>query len=164
MLGGFSVIIITAIGALSGCAPSSSGSRHTLYDDIDGLAADSSSIVVGTVSEQTAVDDGAVSSVEVTNAPTNPQLGGNLAERGNSIAVGDTVEVRQVAAPFLEVGTEYLLFLTPSMLEGDAATQFYVTGADAGIYIRDGDEFRRVAVNSGDTLPSIISIAGNDAE
>lgn len=49
--------------------------------------------------------------------------------------------------------------VSPRMLAGDAATQFCVTGATAGLYARDGDEFRRVKTDTGDTLPETITTA-----
>lgn len=128
ILAGFFALGIAVVGSLAGCSQSSSGSRHTLYDSIDLLAADSSSIVVGTVTAQSAEGDATISSVDVTNAPTNPQLGANLADPTAPAAVGETVEVRQDGAPALEVGQEYLLFLTPTMLPAETATLYFVTG------------------------------------
>ncbi|KAF2415463.1 hypothetical protein B2K11_19945 [Microbacterium sp. B35-30] len=115
---------------------------------------------MGTVSAQSTEGDETISSVKVTNAPTNPQLGANLADRPEPAAVGDTVEVRQELSPTLELGEEYFLFLTPTMLPGEAATQYFVTGAVAGLYLRHDDEFRRVVPGSGDTLPDTISATG----
>lgn len=158
------VVCIAAIAPLTGCVQSSSVSRHALYDGIDGLAADSSSIVVGTVSEQHEQDGATISSLNVSNAPANPQLGNNLTERVDPAAVGDIVEVRQDTTPHLEVGTEYLLFLTPSMLPGAAGTQLSITGAVAGLYVRSGDDYKRVVNDSGDTLPDTITTIGNEAE
>ncbi|MGW9586554.1 hypothetical protein [Microbacterium sp. NPDC055455] len=157
--GVFAVGIVVA-GLLAGCSQTSSGSRHTLYDSVESLAADSSSIVVGTVSTQTTEGDATISSVEVTNAPTNPQLGAALVDRPEPAAVGDTVEVRQDLPPVLGLGEEYLLFLTPTMLPGEAGGQYFVTGAVAGLYIRQDDEFRRVVPDSGDTLPDTITAVG----
>ncbi len=154
--------LAVGIAVLAGCSQSSSGSRHTLYDSIDELAADSSSIVVGTVTDQSTQDGATVSSVEVANAPTNPQIGGNLADRGDPAEVGETVEVRQDSPPFLETGAQYLLFLTPTMLSGAPATQLFITGAGAGAYVRDGDEFHRVIVDSGDNLPDTITATGDE--
>ncbi|WP_274646430.1 hypothetical protein [Microbacterium sp. C7(2022)] len=152
------------IALATGCTQTSSGSRATLYESIDALAADSAAIVVGTVSGQTDDGDTTISTIEVINAPDNPTLGQNLTQQNSPVSVGDTVEVRQMTAPLLTVDDEYLLFLTPTELSGDAADQYFVTGADAGIYVRDGDEFRRVATDSGDTLPDVISIAGTASE
>ena len=158
------VIVATVPAALTGCASaSSSGSRAVLYDSIDALAADSSAIVVGTVSEQQTDGDTTISSIEVENAPTNPQLGANVEDETETVvAVGDVVVVRQDSAPMLTPGDQYMLFLTPSMLEGDAASQYFITGAEAGLYVRDGEEFRRVVGDSGDELPETISVTGDE--
>jgi len=159
---GYFALLIAVVSVLAaGCSQSSSGSRHTLYDSVESLAADSSSIVVGTVSAQSTEGDVTISSVEVGNAPTNPQLAANLPDRTEPAAVGETVAVRQDdSSPALELGKEYLLFLTPTMLSGDAATQYFVTGAVAGLYVRQDDEFRRVVRDSGDTLPDTIAAVG----
>jgi len=156
-------VCIAVVGVLSGCSQSSSGSRHSLYESIAALAADSSSIVIGTVMAQSMQDGATVSSVEVTNAPANPQLGANLAEDVDPAPVGATVEVRQDAPPFLEAQEQYLLFLTPTGLSGSQATQFFITGSVAGLYVRDGQEFRRVVDDSGDTLPDTIATAGDES-
>jgi len=166
--------LITAalICALTGCSASSSGSRANLYESIDDLARDSTAIVVGTVTGQREDDDVIISMFEVSNAPSNPQLGANVESADSPVVAGDTVEVRQMdsgaasspAAPLLTSDKEYLLFLTPSMLAGDPATQFYVTGAEAGLYARDGDEFRRVMTDTGDTLPETITTSGDEPE
>ena len=156
---GLALISCVALLTLTACASSSSGSRHALYESIDELAADSSVVVVGTAGAQHADGSTTVSSVEVTNVPANPQLGANLEAGTSSVSVGEVVAVRQEGDSVLSSGEEYLLFLTSSMLPGDAAAQYFVTGAVAGIYQRDGDVFRRVELDSGDQLPETITIA-----
>ena len=159
-IGGWTLALVT-VAALTACANASSGSRAELYETIDELAADSSVIVGGTVTGQFRDGSTTVSTVEVAHAPANPQLGANVDGDHAAVEVGDVVEVREDAAPLLAQGDEYLLFLTPTMLPDEAASQFFVTGAVAGIYRRDGDEFRRVALDSGDTLPETITVAGS---
>ncbi|MCW3491764.1 hypothetical protein [Microbacterium sp. SSM24] len=153
-------LVLAAACALSGCTGGSSGSRHTLYDSIDALAADSSAIVVGEVARQRTEGETTISSVVVGSAPTNPQLGAEVDGGASAIESGDVVDVRQTTSPYLEVGGRYALFLTPTMLEGDAASQFYVTGAEAGIYACEADSCHRVALDSGDDLPETIELAG----
>lgn len=157
-------IVTAALGlivALTACTGGSSGSRHTLYDGIDELAADSSAIVVGSVSAQRTEGDQTVSSIVVEGSSTNPHLAENLDGGPSTIEPDDVIDVRQMSSdPLLTPGAEYALFLTPTMLPGDAASQYFVTGAVAGIYVRDGDTFHRVAVDSGDTLPETIEVAG----
>lgn len=158
---GFLAALVASAGILAACSEAGSGSRHTLYDSIESLAADSSSIVVGDVTAQSVEGDVTISSVAVTNAPANPRLGSDLADAPEPAAVGETVEVRQEGSPTLEVGGEYLLFLTPTMLPGEAAAQFFVTGAVAGLYVREDDGFRRVVPDSGDDLPATITATGD---
>ncbi|WP_345800856.1 hypothetical protein AAIB33_15495 [Microbacterium sp. AZCO] len=157
-------LVAVLLVALAGCTQSSSGSRATLYDGIDALAADSSAIVIGTVTAQHTEDDATVSTVEVDNAPSNPQLAAHLDDPGTPVAVGDAIDVREIGDPLLTVGEEYLLFVTPTMLTGPAASDYYVTGAHAGVYIRDGEVMRRVVTDTGDDLPETISIAGGTEE
>jgi hypothetical protein len=150
-----------AVGAvLVGCSQASSGSRATLYNSLDSLAADSSVLVVGNVLTQSVEGDTTVSSVEVVNTPTNPQVGAKLGDPPMPVAVGETVVVRQDAGPVLQRSEEYLLFLTPTMLPGDAARQYFITGAVAGLYVRHGDEFIRGVTDSGDDLPATIAVSG----
>lgn len=150
-------VVVTCM--LTACAGGVSGSRATLYDSIDALAADSSAIVVGAVALQRTEGDYTISSFVVESSPTNPQLGANLEDGAQAIEPGDVVEVRQMTDPRLVRGGRYALFLTETGLPGDAAGQYYVTGAVAGIYVRDGDGFRRVVPDSGDTLPETIQLA-----
>ena len=79
---------------------------------------------------------------------------------------GSTVIVRQTgsssqapAVPLLKVGEQYLLYLTPSGLDGEQAEQFYVTGANAGIYAEtsSGDEYRQVQRQEGEDLPLTVT-------
>lgn len=162
------IALVAVIVAIAGCStggtsdPASAGSRAALYDSIDDLAADSTAIVGGTVTEQSTQGDTTVSVILVGTAPSSPQLGANLSVPLSDIRVGDTVQVRQdpSSRPLLEIGEEYFLWLTPSALPGAAASQFFITGSNAGIYVRDGDVARRVAPDSGDTLPATITIAG----
>lgn len=151
--------VLAAVCALTACTGGSSGSRHKLYDSIDALAADSSAIVLGEVVRQRTEGDATLSSVVVESAPTNPQLGAEVEGGASAIEPGDVVEVRQMAAPYLVSGGQYALFLTPTMLEGALASQYYITGAEAGIYAREGDSLHRVALDSGDDLPETIELA-----
>ena len=156
--------------ALTGCVSSSSGSRAALYESLDDLARDSTAIVVGTVTGERQDDDAIIATVQIAHTPTNPQLGAEVDADGPPFVVGDVVDVRQMGdsesssggAPLLQAGQEYLLFLTPTMLAGDAADQYYVTGAEAGLYVRENDVFRRVVLDTGDTLPATIATTGEE--
>ena len=92
------------------------------------------------------------------------------------IRPGDTITVRQMGgadtsapAEFLTEGEQYILFLHPTMLEGPAADDYYVTGVTAGIYVAANTEASRGNLNAGfdhydtryedegDNLPPILS-------
>ncbi|MEV7693771.1 hypothetical protein AB0N73_10630 [Microbacterium sp. NPDC089189] len=159
-------VLVSLALLASGCASGSSvddasGSRAVLYDSIEGLASDSTAIVIGTVTEQRTDGDATISTIEVSNAPWSPGLG-STAPEAELVVVGDLVDVRQDPAsrPLLEVGTEYALWLTPTMLPDDAASQFFITGSNAGMYVVDGDIARRGATDTGDDLPDTIAIEG----
>lgn len=152
-------LALLVASSLAGCATSSSGSRHTLYDSNDALVADSSDVVVGTVQSTGTDGDATVATLEVENTPDNPSLGSNIDADVRTVEVGDVIGVRQQTDEKLSAGAQYLLYLTPTMLSGDAADQYYITGAVAGMYVRDGDVFRRVVPDSGDTLSETISIS-----
>jgi hypothetical protein len=146
------------------------GSRHTLYGSLAALADDSVEIVAGTVVAQREVTDlgptapATVSTVRVTT----------VAKAADGIAAGGAVEVRQIGtavqpgpAAMLQAGSTYLLYLRPSRLPGDAATQWFVTGGAAGIFgapdaAADGatgapPTFMRLDHEQGDVLPDRVS-------
>ena len=157
-------------------------SRVTLYDSLSEMSDASDLIVVGTVSSQEVVrditeeDDFTVSSFNVTRVV-----------KGADAKAGDVVEVRQIGSVDQQTGVEmlnadqvYLLYLTPSGLSGDLASQYYVTGAEAGIYEAtsggssnqsvlkstsqadsekaDKVSFGRVELDTGDTLPATVTL------
>ncbi|XYX65549.1 hypothetical protein ACAD35_02371 [Clavibacter nebraskensis] len=153
------------------------GSRHTLYGSLAALAEDSVEIVSGTVIAQRDVTDlgpstpFTVSTVRVTTVAKDD---------GGDLAAGSTVDVRQIGtaaqsgpAPMLQAGSAYLLYLRPTRLPGDAATQSYVTGGGAGIFAAaddrapttgadpdaeaDAPAFTRVDHEEGDDLPERVS-------
>jgi len=155
-------------------------SRSTLYTSVEDLSADSTLVVVGRVTDRTtsgsAEAAGAdtvhtVSTFEVTEA--TPAAGREDADT-DVPAAGSTIEVRQLGstvvdqlpAPILEVGQDYLLFLTPTGLSGGAASQFHITGGTAGYYRSTagptgdradaGATFGKVG-DEGDTLPATLT-------
>lgn len=155
-------------------------SRSTLYISVEDLSADSTLVVVGRVTDRTtsgsAEAAGAdpvhtVSTIEVTEA--TPAAGREDADT-DVPAAGSTIEVRQLGstdvdqlpAPILEVGQDYLLFLTPTGLSGGAASQFHITGGTAGYYRSTagptgdradaGATFGKVG-DEGDTLPATLT-------
>jgi hypothetical protein len=172
--------LISASLLVTGCAAttSSEGSRATLYADATALAGDSSAVVEVVVESQESVQEElayTLSTVTVI-ASVAPQ---GLAANSNgvsTIAPEEELVIRQLGpsdqssdqVPILETGERYLLFLTPTMLDGDAASQYYVTGASAGIYQAAGAEdgenvsYARVDADSGDTLPATLTTAELD--
>lgn len=158
-----------ALMALAACAPTQSsaahGSRVKWYASTAALAKDSVAIVAGTVSAQRVASD-----VD----PTTPFTISTVEVDGGSkgLKPGSVVEVRQLGsaatagpAPLLEVGHRYLLFLTPSGLDGSLSSQYYVTGGDAGIYTgsagtgRGMGTFAKVQQEDEDTLPSTLTLS-----
>jgi hypothetical protein len=165
-------ILACAALILASCATSSiDGSRHQLYDSVDALSSDSSAIVVGSVGTQEIVDADipfTVSTLTIERTFSTPTLGGNLDGAVEPLSPGMTIKVRQIGstdigsipAPILSSGGTYLLFLTPTMLPSDrSGTDFYITGGSAGMYASDGPNFARVDPDSGDSLPSKLTLS-----
>lgn len=152
-------------------------SRHTLYSDVSVLSGDSEAIVDVVVKSQEVVQEEnpyTLSTVTVI-APLRPKGLASNREAAAEVTPEEQIVIRQmgsvdeeeVPAPLLEVGHRYLLFITSTKLEGDAASQFYVTGVSAGIYrtessagARGGDvTYTRVDRDSGDDLPPTLAAA-----
>lgn len=155
----------------------SQDSRVRLYGSLDDMVRDSALIVSGTVTAHVpATDDlsddydhSAITrskvAVDAVYSPgglgdtMEPEVSAQL----RSVAVGDTVAVRQfgavdavsTAGPILTQGARYLLFLTPTMLPGAAADDFFTVGSSAGVYRFDGASFVRVT-DDGDTVPATL--------
>lgn len=155
---GLAAAVLALLVGTTGCSSQSSGSRHELFDSLEAIEAASTLIVVGEVTDQAMDDDVTVSTVVVEDSFLPAALATAL-----DIAPSpptDTVQVRttrpaSASSPILSAGAAYLLFLTPSMLPGDEADQFFVTGADAGIYAADGDAFVHGPFD-GDVLPETL--------
>lgn len=161
----------------TGCTQTgSTASRSKLYDHLDGLSGDSTLVAVVDVVDQY-VDErledmpSTVSRVRVAERFT-PKLLASTAEaevreRAGLLAEGEMdLNVRQLGdgrmvetpAPILKPGTRYLLFLTPTMLEGDSGTDMYITGGSAGLYTVGSDgTFTHVESDDGDKLPDTLS-------
>lgn len=68
----------------------------------------------------------------------------------------------------LHKGEVYLLYLTPSGLDGELAEQYYVTGANAGIYVSvrkdvevakdERATFVQYSPQEGESLPSEVRL------
>ncbi|MGH3689582.1 MAG: hypothetical protein ACRDT7_05450 [Microbacterium sp.] len=158
-------------------ATSIDGSRHTLYSEVSALSADSEAIVDVVVESQDVVQEEipyTLSTVTVI-APLHPKGLAINKDVSAEVSPEEQIVIRQmgsvdeekVPAPLLEVGNRYLLFITSTKLEGDAASQFYITGVSAGIYqtesstdARGGDvTYAHVDQDSGDNLPPTLTAA-----
>ncbi|MBF4609404.1 hypothetical protein [Curtobacterium sp. VKM Ac-1393] len=132
------VLAAASIAALAGCVSSSShGSRVEFYSSTADLSDASTLVVSGTVTEQHVAQDiegsgdFTLSTLHVADAPKD----------ADGVDAGSDIVVRQLGstanpgpAAFLEDGGTYLLYLTASGLDGDLASQYYVTGGEAGLY------------------------------
>lgn len=147
------------------------GSRVRIYSSAAEMASDSVAVVVGTVADTDTVDDiDATTDFTVSNFNVNKVLKGDLAE-GSSITVRQLGSEEQMApATLLEPGTTYLLYLTASGLGGNLASQYYVTGGNAGLYsaastaakARSADastsqQFTQLDPEEGEDLPQSIT-------
>lgn len=182
------VLLVTALSVcgIAGCSQAATppsaptdvqrvlhASRATLYDSYADLAADSTLVVLGTVLSQDVLHgdvDVTVSTVDIDKVLPAASLGAHVRRQASNPATATptSVAVRQMGssayselpAPLLTEGTQYLLFLTPSQMPGEAASQYYITGADAGVLLPEHNGFTRMNLESGDSLPTTVSASG----
>ncbi|GMA23474.1 hypothetical protein GCM10025864_12330 [Luteimicrobium album] len=130
------------------------GSRARLYNSPEDMASDSSAVIVGTVSGTRTVDDiDATTDFTLSDLRVDKVLKGGFAE-GASITVRQLGSKEQAPpATLLKPGSEYLLYLTASGLDGDLAKQYYVTGGNAGLY----------AASANSTASTRANLAADDA-
>ena len=174
-------ITAVALAAVGGCASggvsdSTQGSgsdlsRVRLYSNVAELAADSKLVVEGTATGQSVADD-----VDPTTDFTLSKMKIVKVLRGpHNINVGNSIVVRQMGSdkqtppvPILVPGQVYLLYLTPSGLDGALSSQYYITGANAGIYVQPSTglapaaagkatQFSQVQRENGENLPASLS-------
>lgn len=165
---------------LAGCVTqhSSHGSRVMLYDSVDALVADSTVVVVGTVRASEPTNDlrdvgpFTVSTLDVEDVVPVTGLREDARDQAALVA-GEPIRVRQLGdskqpgpVEFLRTGETYLLFLRPTSLDGDAASDYYVTGGTAGIFLERGGSNPPTFIHydelfgpSGDNLPGEISLS-----
>ncbi|WP_433675794.1 hypothetical protein [Microbacterium gorillae] len=131
-----------------------SGSRHELYESVEELVAASAFVVTGTVTGQIETGDTTNSTFSVTGSYAPAGL------KTPDVPLDDTIIVRQMGTsgdalpyPLMTPGQDYLLFLVPTELPGDAGDDYYVVGGSAGIYEVDGEAFVHVPSDEGDMLP-----------
>lgn len=151
-------------------------SRVKLYDSEKSLADDSVAIVIGRVTDQSVergiLDDSTDFTINDISIFSKIK-GGDEVDPGNVIKVRQTGSEEQVSGDkLLDDGVTYLLYLSPSGLDGALSQQYYITGATAGVYQADesssntvnmqndngnGFIFKRVNADSGDNLPETIN-------
>jgi len=187
---GVFLLVGLSIVTMAGCSVASTPSSHSsatqsagslsrvkYYNSTKAMADDSAVIVIGTPqSETVAADIDGILDFTLTSFVVDKVVKGH-----QTVKVHDVIIVRQIGArpgsetnaetpqvalvPLLDIGTRYLLYLTPSGLPGDLASQYYVTGADAGIYVASTAHglggFNR-ANHDADILPD--SLNENDAQ
>ncbi|MFR0555809.1 hypothetical protein [Pseudoscardovia radai] len=149
-------------------------SRAMLYGSIADLAAASDVVVVGSVASQKVVADiDGTTQFTVSTIDVSSVLKGDV-QSASQIVVRQTGSANQPSGEtFMTPDSTYLLYLVASGLDGDLASQYYVTGATAGIYEAEqtaaaksatGSDassvqtFSRVNVDSGDTLPATVTL------
>lgn len=172
-------VVMPLLGCSSGSANETStsspdGSDESVaqvYESLSEISTGSDVVVIGAVTGQNVVrditetDDFTISEFTVTDV-----IKGDVAE-------GDTLEVRQIGssgegtdsenAAMLTEGQTYLLYLVHSGLDGDLASQYYVTGASAGIYIADDADstvFDHVADDADGDMPDEVSLTEAEAD
>lgn len=174
-------ITAVTLAAVSGCGSGgvsdsaqrsgSDMSRVRLYSNVAELAADSKLVVEGTATGQFVADD-----VDPTTDFTLSKMKIVKVLRGaDTINVGNSIVVRQMGSdkqtppvPILVPGQVYLLYLTPSGLDGALSSQYYITGANAGIYVQPSTglapaaagtetQFAQVQRENGENLPASLS-------
>jgi hypothetical protein len=164
---------LALVAALCGCSggvlsvgggSSGSGSRATLYNSLSELIADSGAVVVGTVVARGPGPMGTtVLTVAVERTFTPQGLGTTSRETTVQVPPDSSVLVRTYedtntsATPAgLEQGSAYLLFLAPTGLASAKPNEFFVTGAVAGIYEQQGEQYVRKVIDA-DRLPASIT-------
>lgn len=164
----FAVLVVATL-AMTGCVTTETSmhaSRAKLYTDITEVIGESSAVVEIEVQSQEIVEDGThtLSTATVISAFQPKGLAATLSS-ATPVAAADKVIVRQlgsseqygVPAPLLEIGNRYLLFLTPTTLEGDAGSQFYIVGGTAGLYTSESGNYVHVKTEDGDNLPATLT-------
>ncbi|SFI79151.1 MULTISPECIES: hypothetical protein [Microbacterium] len=136
------------------------GSRVRMYSSVEELISDSGAVVSGMLVDQKPGPDGTTEwTVEVKRTFTPATLGATAPTSTVTVAEGSTLRVRtfdsmtaSVPGAPLDLGSRYLLFLSPTGLPSAGDDEFFITGVSAGVYEVVGDRYVR-ATDGGDTLP-----------
>ena len=160
--------------------PDASQSRVRIYESMVELEDDSPLIITGEISRTSVIRDiDDITDFTLLDVKVSQTLKGTV--NSGSIIVRQTGSAEQGSAEtLLKTGDVVMLFLTPTDLPGEQSSQYYVTGATAGVYrVTDDTQqswnvlrsqhgnasdawqpvFERVNVDSGDELPSELTPA-----
>lgn len=160
--------------------PDASQSRVRIYESMVELEDDSPLIITGEISRTSVIRDiDDITDFTLLDVKVSQTLKGTV--NSGSIIVRQTGSAeRGSAETLLQTGDVVMLFLTPTDLPGEQSSQYYVTGATAGVYrVTDDTQqswnvlrsqhgnasdawqpvFERVNVDSGDELPSELTPA-----
>lgn len=160
--------------------PDASQSRVRIYESMVELEDDSPLIITGEISRTSVIRDiDDITDFTLLDVKVSQTLKGTV--NSGSIIVRQTGSAEQGSAEILlQTGDVVMLFLTPTDLPGEQSSQYYVTGATAGVYrVTDDTQqswnvlrsqhgnasdawqpvFERVNVDSGDELPSELTPA-----
>lgn len=160
--------------------PDASQSRVRIYESMVELEDDSPLIITGEISRTSVIRDiDDITDFTLLDVKVSQTLKGTV--NSGSIIVRQNGSAEQGSAEtLLQTGDVVMLFLTPTDLPGEQSSQYYVTGATAGVYrVTDDTQqswnvlrsqhgnasdawqpvFERVNVDSGDELPSELTPA-----
>lgn len=154
LLSGAAILLIAF--TLGGCGQTShgEGSRSRLYSSLEELAADSPVVVVAAGDER---DVDARMSRTSTASTVVDVVRGDV-EVGNQLIVWQMGTPEAPGpSPLLSARSRYLLFVTPTGLDGAAPNEYWVVGGTAGLWSDAGGSYVRVA-DEGDALPSTITL------
>jgi hypothetical protein len=162
VLGVFVVAVTTACGVAQGHSAMDStgqhsqvdGDRHKSYTSIQELARDSTAVVVARADAQ--------KSESLHNVPfTVTSMTVISSIRGN---VPPGFRLRQLgspgssSAPVVSAGSTYLLFLQPFQLQPGVPVSsdlFVTVGASSGMFLKDGDVFRKTDPDAASLPPTV---------
>lgn len=182
-------LVVLTVGMLTACTAGAepevsygNATRAVIYESLDQLLGDASLVVTGTVTavrlEEGSEDKGtpplSVFTFRVAESVAPPGLADGLDDLGivpmtvKSETDIDVLQYGTTAAEAgdtarLQVGESYLLILNPTMLPGDHADDWYITGVEAGMYISDGLSLQGEGIyanlsSEGDRVPPNLTL------
>jgi hypothetical protein len=159
------LLLLLSVFFAAGCSPTHPQvttqreiSRISVYGSLGELAGDSDLVAIGKVSSQKIVTDvDPAIAVLISTVVISSTLKG---EGSESVTVRQLLQSGNTEVDGnLQDGKTYLLYLTPSQLKGDLASQYYPVGVTAGIFESSSNtsQFNRLVHNEGDKLPNVVS-------